>query len=78
MTTKEKLEEKIDSLMDYLTSKPNEKITSDDYLMMSSELRDIRFREKQVIDEARNEERMAKLMGMAMPVVSGSAAPKAD
>lgn len=78
MTTKEKLEDKIEYLMDYLTSKPNEKITSDDYLMMSSELRDIRFREKQVIDEARNEERMAKLMGMAMPAFNGVAAPKTE
>ena len=71
MNTKEKLETKIESLMDYLVSKRNEEITSDDYLMMSSELRDIRFREKQVIDEARNDERMEKLMGMVNPAVSG-------
>ena len=79
MTTKEKLENKIESLMDYLTDKPNEKITSDDYLMMSSELRDIRFREKQAIDEARNEERMAKLMAMGFPYAfKGISTPKEE
>ena len=79
MTTKEKLENKIESLMDYLTDKPNEKITSDDYLMMSSELRDIRFREKQAIDEARNEERMAKLMVMGFPsAFNGISTPKEE
>ena len=50
---KEKLEAKINELMEHLMAKPVEEMTKEDYEIMSSELRDIRFREEKAIqDEA--------------------------
>ena len=51
---KEKLEKKIEAIVDYIINKPENEITLDDYNVLSSELRDIRFREQQ----AENAKRM--------------------
>lgn len=60
---KEKIESKIAAIIDYIISKPESEITADDYMILASEVRDIRFRESQSV----NEERMERLMGMAIP-----------
>lgn len=54
---KERIEAKIESVIDYIIKKPDEKITADDYMILASEVRDIRFREAE-------EERQAKLEHM--------------
>lgn len=60
---KEKLESKIEAIIDFIINKPEEKITQEDYNILSSELRDLRFREGQ----ADNAKRMAELMATAFP-----------
>lgn len=60
---KEKIERKIDAIVDFIINKPEEKITQEDYNILSSELRDIRFREHQ----AQNGKRMAELMATSFP-----------
>lgn len=60
---KEKLESKIDAIINFILNKPEEKITQEDYNILSSELRDIRFRESQ----ADSGKRMAELMAIAYP-----------
>lgn len=60
---KEKLESKIDAIINFIINKPEEKITQEDYSILSSELRDIRFRESQ----ADSGKRMAELMAIAYP-----------
>ena len=57
---KEKLATKIEAIVDYIISKPEDEITKDDYDILASELRDIRFREQ---SEA-NTKRMAELMAL--------------
>lgn len=64
---KEKIEAKIESIIDYIISKPDREITADDYMILASEVRDIRFRESQSV----NEKRMERLMGMAVPHFTG-------
>lgn len=66
-TLEDRIEAKIESVMDYLIGKPNEEITPGDYSMLSSELRDIRFRRSQ----SENGDRMAKLMAVAFSDHSG-------
>lgn len=63
---KEKLENKIEAIVTFILNKPKEKITQDDYNILSSELRDIRLREFQ----ADSEKRMADLMALAFPTNS--------
>lgn len=63
---KEKLEKKIEVIVDYIINKPENEITLDDYNVLSSELRDIRFREKQ----ADNAKRMSELMACSIPSYS--------
>lgn len=63
---KEKLENKIEAIVNFIVNKPEEKITQEDYNILSSELRDIRFREFQTD----NEKRMADLMALAFPTNS--------
>lgn len=60
---KERLENKIDAIINFIINKPEEKITQEDYNILSSELRDIRFREQQ----ADSGKRMAELMAIAYP-----------
>ena len=66
---KDKIEKKIERIIDFIISKPESEITADDYMILASEVRDIRFRENQ----ADEKERMDRLMGMAaahFPAVS--------
>ena len=56
---KEKIEKKIEAIVDYIISKPESEITADDYMIIASEVRDIRFRETQSV----REERMERLLG---------------
>lgn len=63
---KEKIEQKIGSIVEHILAKPESAITWEDYEILASELRDIRFREQQ----AEQTERMAKLMASALPGVS--------
>ena len=63
----EKINNKIEALIDYIINKPNEEITLDDYNILSAEIRDIRFRKSQ----EGSTERMARLMAAAFPGVAG-------
>ena len=56
---KEKIEKKIEAIVDYIIRKPESEITPDDYMIIASEVRDIRFRENQSV----REERMERLLG---------------
>ena len=66
---KERIEEKIEAIIDRIINKPTEEITLDDYTILSAELRDIRFREEQ---EA-NKSKLAELV--ATSFASGGFAP---
>ena len=59
---KEKLEKKINEIIDYITTKPANEITLDDYTILTNELHDIRARESQ--DE--NKKRMAEIMASTL------------
>ena len=63
---KEKIEKKIEAIIDYIISKPEDKITTDDYMILASEVRDIRFREHESVKE----ERMERLLS-ASPFALG-------
>ena len=58
---KEKIEQKIEKIVDYIISKPESEITRDDYEIIASEVRDIRFREA----EKERQERMEHMLAMA-------------
>ena len=66
---KEKIEKKIEKIVDYIISKPEEKITADDYMIIASEVRDIRFREAEVERQGRMEQLLA--MGGFAPADPG-------
>lgn len=55
---KQEIENKINEVIKTIIKKPASKITLDDYTILSSELRDIRFREQQTD----NNKRMAELI----------------
>ena len=60
---KEKIENKIEAIINFIINKPEEKVTQEGYCILTAELRDIRFRESQ----ADNGKRMAELMAIAYP-----------
>ena len=64
---KEKIESKIEAVIDYIISKPEDKITTDDYMILASEVRDIRFREHESVKE----ERMERLLSASPFAVNG-------
>ena len=64
---KEKIEKKIESIIDYIVKKPVEKITNDDYMILSLEMRDIRFRE---VEEA-NRAKLEQLVSSGVPAFAG-------
>ena len=66
---RERIEEKIEAIIDRIINKPTEEITLDDYTILSAELRDIRFREEQ---EA-NKSKLAELV--ATSFASGGFSP---
>ena len=69
---KEKIEKKIEAIVDYIISKPESEITPDDYMIIASEVRDIRFRENQSV----REERMERLLGNGVLNFNGSGGVK--
>ena len=65
---KDKIEKKIEAIVDYIISKPESQITADDYMIIASEVRDIRFREA----EEGRQERMERMLAMAGPAFAGN------
>lgn len=65
---KDKIETKIEELVDYIASKPIEEVTLDDYTVLTNELKDIRFRETQVGQNKRMAEFMAMVASPTAPV----------
>lgn len=59
---KEKLESKIEEVLNYIMSKPVESITNEDFAILSGELRDVRFREGEA---ERNKKYVETLAGLA-------------
>ena len=58
---KEKIENKIEKIVDYIISKPESEITRDDYEIIASEVRDIRFREA----EKERQEQLEHMLAVA-------------
>lgn len=58
---KEKLEKKIEEVLEYIISKPVESITNEDFAILSGELKDIRFKEG---EEERNKKYAETLAGL--------------
>lgn len=56
---KEKIEKKIEKIVDYIIDKPESEITRDDYEIIASEVRDIRFREDKKEQDAKLERLLA-------------------
>lgn len=61
------IKNKIESIVKHIASKPNEAITLEDYTILSSELKDIRFRKSQ----EESGDRFKKLMDLAFPTNLG-------
>lgn len=59
---KEQLENKINEIIQYLISKPNDQITYNEYCILESSLRDIRNFE----DSIKNKQELEQLMGKFM------------
>lgn len=54
----EKLEKKIDDVLDYIISKPVEQITHEDFVIMATELKERRFRN----ENAKQRDKSAELL----------------
>ena len=65
---KEQIEEKIEEIIQVIINKPAFKITLDDYTILSSELRDIRFREEQLASS----KRISDLVAASFPGAFGT------
>jgi len=65
---KEKIESKINEIVDYIVNKPIGDVTLDDYTILTNELKNIQCAESQ---EANNK-RMAELLSMGFPSVGFS------
>ena len=59
----EKIESKMTEVVEHIIGKPKETITADDYMILASEVKDLRFRREQ----AEQGDRMAKLMAAVFP-----------
>lgn len=59
----EKIQEKINALVEYIIGKPVEAVTMDDYTILSMELKDARFRREQ----GDNNDKFTKLLASFMP-----------
>ena len=64
---KEKIESKIEKIVDYIISKPESEITRDDYEIIASEVRDIRFREA----EKERQEQLEHMLAVAGGSIGG-------
>jgi len=62
----EKIQEKINALVEYIISKPVEAVTSEDYMILSAELKDARFRREQ----GDNNDKFTKLLASFIPSVA--------
>ena len=62
----EKIESKMTEVIEYIIGKPKETITADDYMILASELKDLRFRREQ----AEQGDRMGKLLAAVFPAVT--------
>jgi len=58
---KEKIEAKIDEIVEHIIGKPVAEVTLDDYTILQNELKEISFREA----KTGQDKRMAELMAMA-------------
>ena len=65
---KEKIESKIEEIVDFIVSKPIEEVTLDDYTILTNELKDIRFRESHAGQNKRLAELMSMVAAPACPV----------
>ena len=65
---KQEIEGKIERIVDFIIKKPLAKITLDDYTILSSELRDIRFREEQLASS----KRISDLVAASFPGAFGT------
>ena len=59
----EKIERKMTEVVEYILTKPKETITADEYMILSSELKDARFRREQ----AEQGDRFNKLLAAVIP-----------
>ena len=59
----EKIEKKMTEVVEYIIGKPKETITADDYMILATELKDVRFRREQ----AEQGDRMGKLLAAVFP-----------
>lgn len=59
----EKLEKKIDEVLDYIMSKPVEQITHEDFAIMATELKERRFRESSKQQRDKSAELLRSFMG---------------
>ena len=69
---KEKIEKKIEKIVDYIISKPAADITLNDYTILHEELKDIRFRREQMASG----ERIKQLMDAGFPYAGFGSAVK--
>ena len=65
----EKIQEKINALVDYIVSMPVESLTMDDYMILSSELKDARFRREQGDSNDKFTKLLASFIPCAAPAV---------
>lgn len=65
----EKIQEKINALVDYIVSMPVESLTMDDYMILSSELKDARFRREQGDSNDKFTKLLASFIPSAVPAV---------
>lgn len=65
----EKIQAKIEALVEYIISKPVEAVTSEDYMILSAELKDARFRREQGDSNDKFAKLLASFVPSAVPAV---------
>ena len=63
----EKIERKMTEVVEYILTKPKETITADEYMILASEKKDLRFRREQ----AEQGDRMGQLLSAVFPGFGG-------
>lgn len=64
---KERIESKIEEIVDHIISKPVEEVTLDDYTVLTNELKGIEYKQAQ----SDNSKRMAELMSTMVAAPAG-------
>lgn len=64
---KERIEAKIEEIVDYIINKPVEEVTLDDYTVLTNELKGIEYKQTQ----SDNSKRMAELMSTIVATPAG-------